>query len=141
MSEPALPSTLSEALVTDLVHLFYARIREDEVLGPLFEERLEGRWDEHLARMVEFWESVVLLTGRYRGRPHEKHRGMPLDPQHFWRWLALFEKTTRELCTGHAAETFMSRAHRIAESLQIGLNIGPKALHFAKAPVSTAQPH
>lgn len=141
MSEPALPSTLSKALVTDLVHLFYARIRNDEVLGPLFAERLEGRWDEHLARMVEFWESVVLLTGRYRGRPHEKHRGMLLDPQHFWRWLALFEKTTHELCTGHAAETFISRAHRIAESLQIGLDIGPKALRLASAPISSAQPH
>lgn len=140
MSEPALPSTLSEALVSDLVHLFYARIREDEVLGPLFEERLEGRWDDHLVRMVEFWESVVLLTGRYRGRPHEKHRGMLLDPRHFWRWLALFETTTRELCTGHAAETFISRAHRIADSLQIGLDIGPKALRFAKAPISSAQP-
>lgn len=139
MTKPALPTALSPALVADLVNLFYARIREDAVLGPLFEQRLEGRWDEHLARMVEFWEAVVLLTGRYRGRPHERHRGMPLEPAHFERWLALFERTTRDLCAGQAAETFVMRAHRIAESLQIGLDIGPKALRLAPIPFASAR--
>lgn len=123
-----LPQNVSEALVERLVDVFYSRIREDAVLGPIFERRLAGRWDRHLAAMVEFWSSVVLLTGRYRGRPHEAHQPLGLTPEHFQRWLALFEVTVADLCAGPAAALFISRAHRIADSLQIGLNIGPKAL-------------
>lgn len=126
-----LPQELSEDLVERLVDTFYNRIREDEVLGPIFEERLAGRWDRHLEAMVEFWSSVVLLTGRYRGRPHEAHRPLGLTTEHFSRWLALFEATVSELCAGPAAAMFIGRAHRIADSLQIGLNIGPKALRLA----------
>lgn len=130
MTDRALPAELSEALVTQLVQLFYARIRDDAELGPIFERRLAGRWDAHLAQMIEFWSSVVLLTGRYRGRPHEKHQMLGLTPEHFERWLGLFETTVADLCTGPAAATFIDRAHRIAESLQIGLNIGTKALRL-----------
>lgn len=109
------PQELSEALVERLVGTFYGRIREDAVLGPIFESRLAGRWDLHLAAMVEFWSSVVLLTGRYRGRPHVAHQSLDLLPEHFQRWLVLFESVVTELCTGPAAARFIDRAHRIAD--------------------------
>ena len=135
----ALPDTISEDLVSDLVHTFYGRVREDVVLGPIFEARLQGRWDEHLAALVDFWSSVTMLTGRYRGKPHVVHQPLGLTPVHFQRWLSLFETTVGELCTGPAAALFIDRAHRIADSLQIGLNIGDKALQLpgrASAPVN-----
>jgi len=125
-----LPQDLSEALIGEVVQTFYARIRKDTVLGPIFEARLAGRWDKHLSAMTDFWSSVLLKTGRYHGRPHAAHHPLGLTPAHFSRWLALFEATVGDLCAGPAAALFVDRAHRIAESLQIGLNIGSKALHF-----------
>jgi hemoglobin len=129
----ALPQDISETLVAHLVDTFYGRIRQDPVLGPIFEARLQGRWDTHLAAMVDFWSSVTMLTGRYRGKPHVAHEPLGLTPEHFQRWLGLFEATVGDLCTGPAAALFIDRAHRIADSLQIGLNIGPKALNLPPA--------
>ncbi|WP_245479738.1 group III truncated hemoglobin [Hansschlegelia zhihuaiae] len=102
----------------------------DAVLGPIFERRLEGRWDQHLATMTDFWSSVALTSGRYNGKPHVAHQLLGVTPEHFERWLRLFEATVVDLCEGPAAALFIDRAHRIADSLQIGLNIGPKALRL-----------
>ncbi|KAA2236477.1 group III truncated hemoglobin [Salinarimonas soli] len=132
MSAGAIPltqpqATISEEMIRALVQAFYERVLRDEALGPVFRDRLDQRWDEHLAVMVDFWSSVALSTGRYAGKPHLAHRDLGLDPEHFGRWLDLFETTARETC-GEAAPFFVDRAHRIADSLMIGLGIGPKAL-------------
>lgn len=124
------PTDLSEPLVERLVHAFYSRIREDGVLGPIFEGRLAGRWDTHLGKMIDFWSSISLKSGRYAGQPHVAHRDLGLEPAHFARWLCLFEETVLDICDGPAAALFIDRAHRIADSLQIGLDIGPKALRL-----------
>jgi hemoglobin len=120
-------------MVTNLVHRFYELVLEEETLGPIFHGRLSHRWDEHLATMVDFWSSVVLSTGRYGGKPHAAHHSMGLSPEHFRRWLDLFEQTAVEVC-GDAAPFFVDRAHRISASLMIGLSIGPKALKFTGSP-------
>lgn len=127
-----LPDEVSEALVEKLVHTFYGRIRQDEVLAPIFDGIIGDRWDFHLAKMVNFWSSVTLKTGRYGGNPQQAHRqlGNLVTEAHFARWLSLFEATVAEICRGGAAALFVDRAHRIADSLQIGMNIGPKALRF-----------
>src|SRR3546814_7103330 len=67
---------IDEAMIEDLVHRFYARVREDALLGPVFEERVAD-WGSHLQRMCSFWSSVALMTGRYHGRPMEKHLPLP----------------------------------------------------------------
>jgi hemoglobin len=84
----------------------------------------------HLRLMVDFWSSVALRTGRYQGKPQAAHMGMNLTPELFARWLSLFEETAREICEPDVAEFFIDRAGRIAESLQIGLGIGAKALRL-----------
>ncbi|KAA0968863.1 group III truncated hemoglobin [Aureimonas fodinaquatilis] len=124
------PEIITETLIHNVVHAFYARVRADAALGPIFESKLNGRWDAHLATMVDFWASVTLRAGRYAGKPHVRHHGLGLAPEHFQQWLAMFEATVNELCRGEAAAALIDRAHRIADSLQISLNIGPKALHF-----------
>lgn len=128
--EPKAPIT--EAQIDTLVRTFYGRVLEDEELGPIFRDAVGSRWDEHLATMVAFWSSVALGTGRYSGKPHLAHRDLGLDMDHFGRWLNLFEKTARDTCPPDAAAFFIDRAHRIAESLQIGLDIGPKTLRLPK---------
>jgi hemoglobin len=126
----ALPDRISEELIARLVDLFYARVRQDPVLGPIFLARLGEDWEAHLATLRAFWSSVTLMSGRYQGKPHAAHLGLTIDTTHFGRWLALFELTVAELCRGPAAALFVDRARRIADSLQIGLGIGPKALNL-----------
>lgn len=121
---------VTEELIRRLVETFYDRVIRDPELGPIFQKALSGRWSKHLALMVDFWSSVALRTGRYQGKPQAAHMGMSLTPELFSRWLALFEQTARELCEPDAAAFFVDRAQRIAESLQIGLGIGPKALRL-----------
>lgn len=120
-------AAVSEELIRSLVQAFYGRVLRDEVLGPVFRARLGHRWGEHVDIMVDFWSSVALATGRYAGKPHLAHHGLGLSPDHFRRWLALFEATAGETC-GEAAPFFVDRARRIADSLMIGLGTGPNAL-------------
>ena len=121
---------LSEAMIQRLVEAFYERVLRDPELGPVFRAALSQRWDEHLQTMVAFWSSVALRTGRYSGKPHVAHAHLPLTTDLFERWLRLFEVTAEDVCGPDAAAFFVDRAHRIAESLQIGLGIGPKALRL-----------
>ena len=111
-------TALSEAVLTDLVHRFYDKVRLDPVLGPIFADRI-GDWEPHLEKMVDFWSSVALMTGRYHGSPVAKHEGLPLIWQHFERWLDLFRQTAREVCTHEGATHVVARAERIAHSLHL----------------------
>ncbi len=111
---------ITEGMIEQLVRAFYARVRADDVLGPIFEARIRD-WEPHLAQMFAFWSSVALMTGRYHGTPMVKHMRLPVDAGHFDRWLALFEETAREVCPPEAAAHFMERARRIASSLEMGV--------------------
>ena len=102
---------IDEAMIRRLVHGFYSRIRIDPVLGPIFAARIK-EWDPHLARMCAFWSSVVLMTGRYHGRPMQKHALLPVSGAHFDRWLRLFADTAREMCPPAGGGAFhRPRAH------------------------------
>ena len=111
---------ITEAMIEGLVRGFYAKVRADAVLAPIFEARIKD-WEPHLAQMCAFWSSVALMTGRYHGTPMAKHLPLPVDAAHFDRWLALFEATARELCPPQAEAHFVERARRIAASLELGV--------------------
>ena len=113
---------ITEAMIHRLVHTFYDRIRQDPMLAPVFEARIAD-WEKHLARMCAFWSSVALMTGVYSGRPMPAHAPLPVDARHFDRWLVLFGETAREVCPPAAADHFLERAHRIAESLEMGIAV------------------
>jgi hemoglobin len=111
---------IDEAMIERLVRGFYARVRSDPILGPMFAERISD-WEPHLQQMFAFWSSLTLLSGRYHGQPMAKHLPLPVDAEHFDRWLALFEQTARDLCPPAAADLFIERARRVAESLELGI--------------------
>jgi hemoglobin len=111
---------IDESMIEQLVHGFYARVRDDELLGPIFNSRIRD-WDPHLQRMCNFWSSVVLSSGVYHGQPMRMHLPLPVDARHFDRWLALFERTARDLFDEEIAELFVDRAQRIAMSLELGI--------------------
>ncbi|WGR91403.1 group III truncated hemoglobin [Bradyrhizobium sp. ISRA443] len=114
---------ITEAVIEQLVQAFYAKVRKDPMIGPVFEARITN-WEPHLAQMCAFWSSVALMTGRYHGTPMVKHMPLPIDAAHFDRWLELFEATTAELCSPAAAAHFVDRARRIAASLEMGVASG-----------------
>jgi len=114
---------ITPELIKELVYSFYDQIRQDELLGPVFNAEIKD-WDHHLPKMVAFWSSVTLKTREYNGRPvpaHAKLQG--LTAAHFDHWLTMFEKTARELFTDQPAELFISRAHMIASSLKMAIDV------------------
>ncbi|MDF1855892.1 group III truncated hemoglobin [Pseudooceanicola sp.] len=111
---------LDEAVLRKLVHGFYDKVRRDPMLGPIFAARIVD-WGPHLERMVAFWSSVALMTGRYHGRPVPAHTPLPIGPMHFERWLTLFRETAGEICTEAGAAHVIKRAERIARSLLIAV--------------------
>lgn len=115
---------VTEALITDLVAAFYARVRRDPELGPIFERAIGDDWDAHLRKLCAFWSSVMLMTGRFKGQPMAAHARLPdITPAHFQRWLAIWGETTAEVCPPEAGALFRARAEMIAESLQLGIAV------------------
>jgi hemoglobin len=113
---------ITEGALERLVSLFYARVREDASLGPVFNDAVEN-WPDHLEKLVAFWSSVMLTSGRYKGNPvlaHLKHRAR-ITPELFQRWLTLWNRTTAEVMAPDAAAALQAKATRIAESLQLAL--------------------
>src|SRR3569832_2083488 len=83
-----------------LVDAFYEAVRRDPELGPIFEQAIaEQGWPEHLALLTDFWSSVMLASGVYKGNPMATHRRLlpALTPALFERWLALFGETADRL--------------------------------------------
>ncbi|HVW68478.1 MAG TPA: group III truncated hemoglobin [Steroidobacteraceae bacterium] len=113
-------TSIDDAMIERLVRAFYGAVRQDDLIGPVFAERIAD-WEPHIQRMCEFWSSVALMSGRYHGQPMVKHAGLPVDSRHFDRWLQLFARTAREVCPPPAAAHFIERAQRIAQSLELGI--------------------
>jgi len=119
---PGTPVGVTEAMIHDLVHAFYGKIRKDPALGPVFARVIGGDWDPHLAKMCDFWSSVMLMTGRFHGSPMVAHtRVEGIRPTHFARWLHLWRETAAEVCPPEAAALFTAKAEMIGQSLQLGI--------------------
>lgn len=112
---------VSEDEIRNLVHTFYARVRKDDLIGPIFNAKVAD-WPEHLANLCDFWSSVILRTGRFQGRPMRAHLLLAdqIGPEHFDRWLDLFEATAHEIVP-KAASAFIQRARQIADSFEFGI--------------------
>jgi hemoglobin len=117
---------VSEDAIRQLVDAFYAKVRIDPELAPIFERAIPGDWQPHLRKMYAFWSSVMLTTGRYKGNPVAKHLAIPgIQPHLFQRWLGLFNETCRELFDDPVSAEFRAKAERIAESLKLALFYRP----------------
>jgi hemoglobin len=118
--ETAPPGFVDDALIDKLMRAFYARVRVDPLIGPVFNSRITD-WEPHIARICDFWSAVMLRTGRYRGQPMSLHVPLPIDSAHFDRWLAIFERTAYEVCSEEVAREFVERARTIGRSLEMGV--------------------
>lgn len=101
--------------IQNLVNTFYDKVRQDEMLGPIFNGVINDRWPEHLEKMYRFWQSILLGEHTYFGRPFPPHAPLPIDHRHFQRWLLLFQETLDGLYVGEKAEEAKLRASKMAE--------------------------
>lgn len=131
VSRISLPSTrvgpgvavgVTETMIHDLVHDFYSAVRADPELGPIFNGVIGDGWNTHLSKLCDFWSSVLLMTGRFKGTPMAVHAELPdIGPTHFTRWLELFAQSAERLCPTEAAALFIAKSEMIAQSLQLGI--------------------
>lgn len=116
---------VTEAMIREVVHAFYQEVRADPVIGPIFNAAIaDEAWPDHLAKLCDFWSSVLLMTGRYKGMPMAIHaRQTSIQPEHFTRWLALFRQTVEARCPPAAAALFVSKSELIGRSLRMGIAV------------------
>lgn len=116
----------TEEQIERLVHEFYAKIRQHDRLGPIFANKLGDDWGPHLVKMVDFWSSIMLTSGRYSGTPMQKHLALKMiRPEDFKIWLELFEETAQSIGGPAFAEAFMDKAYRVAASFQSAMFYNP----------------
>ena len=115
---------IDPAYIDAFVETFYASVREDALLGPIFAARIAD-WGPHLARMKSFWRGVLLNSGEYSGNPMQMHVAIPgLEERHFAHWLELFYAALARLePQGEAALAVGQKARMIADSLLTGIEM------------------
>jgi hemoglobin len=111
-----------------LVNTFYGKVQGDDLLSPVFNSRINGNWAPHLEKMYTFWQTTLLGEHTYSGRPFPPHATMPVNHQHFERWVMLFTQTVDELFTGEKADEAKWRAQKIAQMFEM------KVWHFQNHP-------
>jgi hemoglobin len=95
---------------------FYARVRRDPLIGPVFNDVAKVNWEEHLPKIYNFWDTLLFGADNYRGRPFPPHMPLHLEKEHFERWLQLFFLTVDEEFQGIKAEEIKHRAYRIGQN-------------------------
>ncbi|MEP7118291.1 MAG: group III truncated hemoglobin [Acidobacteriota bacterium] len=117
------PELCTEAEVAELVSTFYAKVRDDAILGPIFERHVAD-WNLHMPKMIAFWSAALRGSSNYRGNPMVVHRALPnLTQSMFERWLDLFHESASALPNRAMAERAGELSQRIAQSLWYGYQL------------------
>lgn len=132
---------ITEEEISNLVDRFYAKVRLDTEIGPIF-NAIVGDWPHHLTTLKDFWSTIMLTTGRYKGDPMMTHLQLPLDPDHFHRWLTLFAETAHEVLPPAHATAIIQKSHRIAQNFKAGIAYQrDQTITAANSPSKTPVPH
>lgn len=109
--------------IKKLVNEFYGKVRKDEMLGPVFEDKIGDNWDQHLDKMYRFWQTVLLDEERtYFGNPFMKHAPLPIYKEHFHQWLSYWKETLFANFEGPLTDEALWRAEKMAYVFQVKLN-------------------
>ena len=112
--------------IKKMVDHFYGLVRQDDVLAPVFLEKIPGDWTPHLETMYRFWNAILFNIHEYSGNPLMKHMTLPIQQIHFERWIELFYKTVNELFDGPVAEDAKTKAMVIAHTFYRRMKISNK---------------
>ncbi|OOV20327.1 group III truncated hemoglobin [Flavobacterium sp. LM4] len=97
-----------------LVNTFYEKVQNDDLIGSIFNEKMTGRWPEHLEKMYRFWQTLLLEEHTYSGSPFPPHKQLPVNQSHFDRWMEIFTETVDNLFVGKLADVAKVRAANMA---------------------------
>lgn len=104
-----------------LVNEFYAEVRKDPIIGPVFDYIIEDCWDSHLPKMYRFWSSMLLNENSYSGNPMAEHvkinQNIPLSTEMFQIWLTIWTATVHKYFQGPNAEEAIGRAKAINQMM------------------------
>ena len=117
--------------IRNIVNAFYAKVQNDPILGPIFEQEMTEDWDHHLDKMTNFWTTVMFGKQLYKGNPIAAHQKIPtISAEHFEYWLTLFKQTLEEVCpTTDHVDAFYRRASNMARVMTQAIGYRPS---FAK---------
>ncbi|MFP2997969.1 group III truncated hemoglobin [Spongiivirga sp. MCCC 1A20706] len=104
-----------------MVNRFYSAVREDTMLGPIFNSIIQDKWDTHLDKMVRFWQTILLQEYTYKGSPFAPHRKLPIEANHFEQWLGHFNNCIDQHFKGPKADEAKLRAEKMAQMFQYKL--------------------
>jgi hemoglobin len=110
----------AEVAIANCVREFYAKARADALLGPVFNAKVDD-WDVHLRVVANFWSKALLGTDRYNGSPFVVHAHLPVELEHFSRWLVLFEETVKATLPNDLAVKALAKANHMAASFKAGI--------------------
>ncbi len=116
----AVPNEAEEQAIGACVRLFYERARNDALLARVFAVSVAD-WEHHIAKIQDFWSRALLGTERYSGFPFPVHMQLPVEPEHFSRWLALFEETATEMLGPALAGKAIDKARHMSVCFQAGI--------------------
>lgn len=108
--------------IKSLVNEFYAKIKKDDLLGPIFNNIIQNRWSEHLEKMYKFWQTILLGEHTYYGSPFPPHAKLPIEKKHFDQWLNLFKETVDKYFIGEVANKAKWQGERMAEMFQFKIS-------------------
>lgn len=104
-----------------LIQVFYKKVLEDDLLSPIFTEKVLIHWERHIPLMCDFWENTLFFSGSYKGNPMTLHQHLnkvhALDQSHFNRWLLLFAATIDKHFKGANASIAKRKAKKLASIL------------------------
>jgi hemoglobin len=119
----ALKDIENEADVRLLVDAFYAGIREDALLNPIFNDVAQVDWAHHLPKMYAFWNGLIFGQPGYVGQPFAAHVQLPVGREHFTRWLQLFRDTVDRHFIGAGAKRAKDAAASIAHTFAMRMGL------------------
>lgn len=99
--------------IRQLVDAFYDKVREDPLIGKLFTDKIQD-WEKHLEKMYRFWQTVLLSEHTYHGSPFSVHATLPVDQEHFDRWVFLWHETVDGFFAGNVADDAKWRGDKMA---------------------------
>lgn len=110
--------------VSRLVRTFYDRVRQDEMLGPIFNGIVQD-WESHFEKLTDFWQGNLFffVKTKYTGDPKSAHQrmdaaiGHQTTMEHFGRWINLWVATVDELYEGEKASLAKNQARKMATFL------------------------
>lgn len=122
MNTPALARfDITPDEIHQVVRRFYAAVRKDTVLGPIFAAHVDD-WPEHETKIAAFWRNAILREKCYSGNPMRVHVTRPsVKAEHFPIWLELFHTTLCAELTELQARQWGALADRIGEGFRTGI--------------------